>query len=484
MTIEKTKTGIIGLDEVLLGGIPKERMILLEGGSGTGKTVFGIEFLRRGVENGEPGVFVACEEKPEELIKNAKPFCDLEDLIKKDKIRIVDASRRWITDFADKTTEFGLGTVIEDIKKAVNEIGAKRVVIDPGAVLLLQFEHLKLHIAVRKGLHGIRDAVKKMGCTSIFTIERSEESRITLSENVENFVLDGVIALGTETGENQIIRTLIVKKMRGADYKSGKVEFEITNNGMVVYPKIPFDMSLAKTDFKVRRKFGIVGLDEALGGGIPQGHMMLIGGNTGTGKTTLGIHFLIEGLEHGENCVWVALEEPIPQVKKTALEHGWNLEEYEQKGKLKFVTIPLIDISPDKLLYKILNVVNEIKAKRGVVDSISTLESANIDKNKVRGFWIQISAFFKTLGITCVANYLTTGSFGAEKEQLLPSLDTNEMRLSSIIDGIILLRYVEREQSVKKLLNIIKLRGSEHKKDIFEYEVDKEGFKFGGKFKV
>jgi len=485
--MKKIPTYIKGLDEVLLGGIPEGKMILLEGAAGTGKTVFGIEFLRRGIENGEPGVFVACEESPGDLIKNAKSFCDMEDLIKKDKLRIVDVSRRWITDIADKTTEFGLETVIKDIKKAVEEIGAKRVVIDPGAILLLQFEHLKLDIAIRRGLHRIRDAVKKMGCTSIFTAERSKEQDMGCGKDFETFVLDGVISLGTKAGQNQIIRTLTVEKMRGADYRSGEYEFEITNDGMIIYPKIPVDRSVAKIDLKVRGKFGVAGLDDALGGGIPQGHMVLIGGNTGTGKTTLGMHFLIEGFEQGENGVWVALEEPITQVKKTALEHDhgkWDFEEYEKQGKLKFVTAPLMDISPDKLLYRILNTVNEIKAKRVVIDSISTLESATMDKDKVRGFWIQLSTFFKTLGVTCVVNYLTPGSFGAGKEQLLAGLDTNEMRLSSVIDGIIILRYVEREQSVMKLLNILKLRGSEHKKDIFRFDVEKEGFKLGEKFKI
>ena len=117
--MEKIPTYITGLDEVLLGGIPKGEMILLQGAPGTGKIVFGIDFLRRGVENGEAGVFVACEETPEDLIKNAKPFCDMEDLIKKNKLRIVDVSRRWITDVADNTSEFGLESVILEFQRCL-----------------------------------------------------------------------------------------------------------------------------------------------------------------------------------------------------------------------------------------------------------------------------------------------------------------------------------------------------------------------------
>jgi len=177
------------------------------------------------------------------------------------------------------------------------------------------------------------------------------------------------------------------------------------------------------------------------------------------------------------------LEEPIPQVKKTVLEHGWDFEKYEQQGRLRFVAVSVIDISPDKLLYQILDAVNDIGAGRVVFDSVSSLESATMDKNKVREFLVQLSGFFKTLGVTCIMNYLTAESFSAVKGQLLGSLSATEMRLSSVTDGIIILRFVERGQRVDKLMNIIKMRGSEHSKDILRFEVDRGGFKLCEKFK-
>ena len=144
----------------------------------------------------------------------------------------------------------------------------------------------------------------------------------------------------------------------------------------------------------------------------------------------------------------------------------------------------MIDVETDKLIYQIVNAVNAIGAKRVVFDSISSLESSTMNKNQVRELLITLSGFFKTVGVTCIMTYLTPIAFGATKDQLLSSLETSEMKLSSVMDGIIILRFIERGQNVKKLLNIIKVRGSEHNKAIFQYEIDKEGFKFGDKFEI
>ena len=126
--------------------------------------------------------------------------------------------------------------------------------------------------------------------------------------------------------------------------------------------------------------------------------------------------------------------------------------------------------------------VNKIGAKRVVIDSISSLKSANTDEESVRQFLIQVSGFFKSKGIACVTNYLSGANFGAAQGQLLASLETSLMRLSSIVDGIIVLLYVERGQRVKRILNILKMRGSWHSNEIFQFEVQKDGIKFGERY--
>jgi circadian clock protein KaiC len=208
----------------------------------------------------------------------------------------------------------------------------------------------------------------------------------------------------------------------------------------------------------------------------------MIAGNTGAGKTTFALQFLNAGLKNGEGAVYVALEESASQIKKTALAHDWDLEEYEKSGNFVFINPSLIDMYPDKLLYEILDAVNKTSAKRLVVDSMSSLETATISKNKLREFSMQLTNLMKSKGVTCIMTYLSENTFGAESGQLLGKGPSNELRLSSIIDGIIILKYVEREQSVMKLINILKMRGSAHDKKIWQFEVEKDGIKIGHVF--
>ena len=133
-------------------------------------------------------------------------------------------------------------------------------------------------------------------------------------------MVDGVAELALAPGQQQFLRKMFIRKIRGVGYRSGVVEFEITNGGLEVFPKIVVDRRLSKTNFKKREKFGIKGVDEAIGGGIPQGHMVLISGNAGTGKTLFVMHFIVQGIKDGQSAVYIALEEPIEQIKKTARE--------------------------------------------------------------------------------------------------------------------------------------------------------------------
>jgi circadian clock protein KaiC len=478
--VEKIPTGIRGFDAVLEGGVPKGRALLIKGSTGTGKTVFSNEFLYRGItEHKENGVFVTLEEHPVDIIKNVRNFgWDFDNLISKKKLVFVDASPD--TEQGLETGEYNLSALVERIRYAITRVKAKRVAIDSLSMLYSKFSNKDV---VRQVIYSICDQLKTLGVTSIITAEKSDDyENVQLHHAVEEYVVDGVVELGLEPGQQQFLRKMFIKKIRGVGYRSGVAEFDITSNGLEIFPKIEVNRRISRTDFKNREKMGIIGVDDAMGGGIPQGHMVLISGNTGTGKTLFGMHFTVQGIKDGKSAVYVALDEPVDQVKKTAREFSFDFDEYEKEGKLFFVCPSLIDISNDKLLYEIVNAVNKIGAKRVVIDSISSLKSATMSEESVRQFLIQASGFFKNKGITCVMNYLSGANFGAAKGQLLAALDTNLMRLSPIVDGIIVLLYVERGQRVKRILNILKMRGSWHSNNIFQYEVDKDGIKLGERY--
>jgi circadian clock protein KaiC len=480
--ITKLATGIQGLDEVLTGGIPQGRAVMVSGGTGSGKTVLLNEFLYRGIiKYDQPGVFITFEERPADIITNVSSFgWDYTGLIEVQKLNFLDLTEWEMT--TSQSGDFSWDILVERIANAVRKISAERVVIDSLTTAFTRYSQFTNEAKIREMLFTINDRLKEIGVTSMISTENPNPDHAISRHNIAEFVADGVIGLQTTIGQNKIRRVLKIIKMRGMYYRSGNVEYDITNHGIEVYPKIPIDTSFAITNFNVRKSTGIKDLDVAMGGGIPEGHIMLIGGNTGTGKTTLGLHFIMEGAAQDESSVWVALEEPVPQVIKTAEAHGWDLESYQNSGKLKFVRSELIDVSPDQLLYQILDAVNELRAQRVVIDSVSSLESALLTSDDVRDFLIILTTFFKTRGVCCYLNYLNHQSFGGDEAMLLGTLTSNEMRLSSIVDGILLMRYVERDQQINKLLNIFKLRGSNHTRDLLQYNIGDEGLIIGSRF--
>jgi circadian clock protein KaiC len=471
--VPRQKTGIPKLDEVLNGGLPKCAVTLLAGMSGTGKTILSFQWLFEGVKQRENGIYISIIDPLDVAVRNIETmeFYDKE-AIKQKKLMLVNIEEDLNYEKID------VQLLLIHIKRLVEETNAKRLVIDPITSILhaINDKAKEMHFMI-----ALKKVLTALECTTILTSNVTEPKKYS-AYTIEEVVSDGIILLSYITGESQLIRKLSIIKMRGINFRSGEVTFDITSSGIILYPKIPIDRSVATTEFKNRINTGVKELDSICGGGFPQGHMVMLSGNSGSGKTTLALQFLNEGLENGEGAVYVALEESASQIKKTALAHDWDLEGYEKSGNFVFINPSLIDMYPDKLLYEILDAVNKTSAKRAVIDSMSSLESAAIDKNKLREFSIQLTSFLKSKGVTCIMTYLSENTFGAESGQLLGKGPSNELRLSSIIDGIIILRYVEREQSVMKLINILKMRGSPHDKKIWQFEVEKDGIKIGHAF--
>jgi circadian clock protein KaiC len=478
--VEKIPTGIPGFDALLEGGISKGRAFLITGSTGTGKTVFADEFLYRGISDyDEHGVYVTFEEHPSDIIKNVRNFgWDFDILIRQKKLIFVDASPDMIP--TEESGKYDLSGLVERIKYAVHKVKAKRVSVDAMSMFFSRFSNKG---AIREVIYRLCSELRNLGVTSIVTAEKAGDVASSISRyGVEEYVMNGVVELYLESGQQQFIRKMFVKKIRGVGYRSGLVEYDITDKGITIFPKITINPKISRTEFKNRERFGIKGVDEAMGGGVPQGHIVLITGNTGTGKTVFGMHFIDQGIREGQNAIYIALEEPIDQVKKTAEEFGFNYPKYEKEGKLVFISPSLIDMRTDDVLNEILDAVKRINAKRIVIDSISSMISATMNEESVRQFLIQATRFFKTKGIACVMNFLSGTNFGAAKGQLLATNETSLMRLSSIVDGIILLLYVERGQRVKRILNILKMRGSWHSNEIFQYEIYEKGINFGERY--
>ncbi|MFB6215952.1 MAG: ATPase domain-containing protein, partial [Candidatus Aenigmatarchaeota archaeon] len=318
MKTEIRETGIEGLDQTLEGGIPEGHVVLLTGESGTGKTVLSMQWLFDGWKKfGRPGIYISVTEPFTKAIKNiaSMDFYDRDPLESGD-LRFTDLrSMIELMDFGAKGEEIDrddIDELVERIEELVDETGARRMVLDSITAVGYMIDDTELF---RYLIFRLGTVLSGKGCTVFLT---SEARNGSTPFNVEDFISDGILNLTYTQGEQAVIRKMEVRKMRGVDFRSGNMFFDISSKGITVYPKIPVERRISKTDFQKRKNTGVEGLDEMLQGGYPEGHIILITGNTGTGKTTFCMQYLAEGVEDGENCVFVNLEEPLPQVKKTA----------------------------------------------------------------------------------------------------------------------------------------------------------------------
>jgi KaiC/GvpD/RAD55 family RecA-like ATPase len=233
--VNKVKTGIHGLDMMLDGGIPEGKAVLLSGSCGTGKTTISIQYLLKGLNDGESAVYINFEQDKHSLIEDMKSvgFGDLEDYEKKNKLKIIGGNIGSVLIYKEKTAA-KIKDLIEEIEEVVKGVGAKRVVLDSVNLFTMLFDK---EAEQRIALALLINTLKHHKVTSILTseIKEHEQERIS-SSGFEDFVTDGVIKLHKFSYRNSIKRALSVIKMRGVNHSQDIRSLEIKGNGVTIYP--------------------------------------------------------------------------------------------------------------------------------------------------------------------------------------------------------------------------------------------------------
>lgn len=467
---EKLPTGIAGVDQIMLGGLPARRPTLVAGSAGSGKTVFALQFLAEGIRQfNEPGVFVTFEEPTSDLRRSGTSLgFDIHAWEAADQWTFIDASPV-AAEGSAVAGSYDFGGLVARIQHAVKSIRAKRVCLDSLGAIFARFADAAM---VRFELFRVVSALKEMGVTTLLTVERSEERGPISRFGVEEFVADNVLILRNIPEREKRRRTLEVLKFRGAEHRSGEWLFTIVHlEGIVVLP-ISL-MALRPVASSERVTTGNASLDRMCSGGFFRDSVVIVSGPTGSGKTLMSSEFVAAGVEQGERCLLISFEESQEQLVRNASSWGIDLSELESGGNLKIMTEYPEVASLEDHFVTVKRVIEEFSPHRVAIDNLSALERISSERG-IRDFIIGLSSFLKQLEITSLVTSTTSTILGG------PSI--TESHISTLADGIILLRYVEHRSEVRRGLVVLKMRGAAHEKQILEFTIDDHGMHVGEPF--
>ncbi len=459
--LPKSPTGISGLDEITLGGLPKGRPTLVCGAAGCGKTLFAMEFLLRGAEQfGEPGVFMAFEETEQDLSQNVRSLgFDLDKMVADNKIS-VDHVRVERSEIAE-TGDYDLEGLFLRLGLAIDSVGAKRVVLDTLESLFGGFTNQAL---LRAELRRLFRWLKDKGVTAVITGERGE-GQLT-RQGLEEYVSDCVILLDHRVKEQVSTRRLRIVKYRGSTHGTNEYPFLIDEDGIHVLPLTSLHLNHPASSERISS--GVPRLDAMLGGeGYYRGSSILVSGTAGTGKTSLSAHFADATCRRGERCLYLAFEESPAQLTRNMKSIGIDLAPWIAKDLLRLESSRPTLHGIEMHLATIHKRVNDFKPQVVIIDPISNFSNAGTAA-EAEGMLLRLIDFLKSRQITAMFVHLTAGGNAWEK---------TDVGVSSLTDTWILLRDIELAGERNRGLYVLKSRGMKHSNQIREFIVTGEGIK-------
>ncbi|MEO6287553.1 MAG: circadian clock protein KaiC [Dyadobacter sp.] len=455
----KSCTGIKGLDEITNGGLPQGRPTLVCGAAGSGKTLFSMEFLVHGaLSYNEPGIFMAFEEKAEELAINVASLgFDLNQL-QKDKLLKLDHVHIERSEI-EETGEYDLEGLFIRLGHTIDTLGAKRVVLDTIENL---FSGLSNEGTIRAELRRLFDWLKEKKVTTIITGEKGDG---TLTRHgLEEYVSDCVILLDHRVNNKISTRLLRIIKYRGSFHGTNEYPFLIDQKGISVLPVTSLTLSHEVSSNRIST--GIPGLDQMLGGkGIFKGSSVLVSGTAGTGKTSIAGYFANQTCANGDRCVYFSFEESPTQIMRNMLSIGIDLRKHVDQGLLKFNASRPTLTGLEMHLLSVVRLVNEFKPSVIILDPITNLGMVG-SASEVRNMLIRLIDFLQESGVTVMFTALAFNGYVNEQ--------TDES-ISSLVDAWFLVRDIESNGERNRGMYVMKSRGMKHSNQVREFVISDNG---------
>lgn len=455
-------TGITGLDEVLHGGLIRGNSILVEGKAGVGKSIFGLQFLVNGaIQHGERGLLLSFDVEPNKLYRDAMHMgWDLKQLEAEGTLRVIMAS--------PKTALEQLQKERSPLDRVLKQMNPSRLVID--SVTLLR-DLLPDRATLRKMVKILLNSAAREGLTAMLIAEIIGPD--TEYGIVERSAVDAIFLLSAELyeGREYELRRLRVVKARGQAFVTGNHTYRIRDRqGIELFPRVasapesPLPLQLSSE----RDSFGIPALDTMLGGGTYPGTATMIAGSTGTGKSLLGLQYILAGIQAGQRALIINMEETPEQIVRNAKVLNLDLAPLVESGMLRLMYADPAEVDLNQHLGVVMEDVRTRGVRRILVDSVTNYAVIAPNESQFKDSLFTLVSFLKASGVSSL--------FTSETAELMDAPRVTEQTVSVFVDAIMLLRYVQTEQTLSRQLLVLKTRGSDHAKDFRTYTIGPGGF--------
>jgi len=462
--IRSLPSGVPGLDVVLGGGLPEYSFNLIAGGPGSGKTTLAHQIMFTNATVERPALYFTVLGEPTiKMLRYQRQFTFFNPDLAGSAIQFINLS----AEVMDQDLGEVLKRIISEIERAkpgivvvdsFRSIGGQHGSSERGATFDLDrfVQRLALHLTTWE-------------VTSFLLGEYTEEEQ----RNPVFTVADGILWLSQATDRNSVVRRLQVIKTRGRAQMPGLHTIRITNAGLQIYPRIPEQTRKRALPKRERLSTGVPGMDEMLGGGVIAGDAVMLTGPAGSGKSTVATQFMVAGLAKGETGVIAVFEEYPEEYVARADARNSEVGRMIKAGKLEVIYLRPLDLSVDETLQAILEAVERVGAKRVVIDSLSGFEVALAPTFRAdfRESLYRLVGALTASGVTV----FTT----AEVSEAFSEARFTTEKVSFITDEIIIQRYVEMEGELKRVMAVIKMRGSNHSHEFRLYDVSAKGVVVG-----
>jgi circadian clock protein KaiC len=460
-------TGVPGLDNILGGGLTRERIYLIEGEPGTSKTTTGMQFLVDGVNNGESVVYITLAETAAELQGVAQSHgWSMEGM----HVHEVLPSENMLQPDAQYTmfhpTEIEMGTTTQLILAAIEEHKPTRVVIDSLSELQLLAD---TPLRYRRQVLALKQFFASRACTVMLLDDRTATGNVGIDLQVRS-IAHGVITLEQSVQEYGTERRRIrIVKYRGRAFRGGMHDYDIVNGGLVVYPRLV----AAESRVMLKRnqlQSGISELDSLLGGGLEEGTSTLIAGPPGTGKSSLASQFVSAAADRGQHCAMFLFEEASNNLLNRADGLGMHVRQHYDSGRLTIQQIDPAELSPGEFSTSVCKAADD-GARVIVIDSVNGYLNAMPDERFLTTHLHELLTYLGQRGVMTILIGVQQGMLGGNM--------TTTVDASYLADNVLMLRYFEHDGEVKQAVSVFKKRGSLHERTIRQFSMSHQGIKVG-----